>query len=526
MKEKVKGLLLFLMLLALVVTAAGCGGGGGGNEQQGAKEEPAKDFTLVLGMKNSILTLDPGMHRDRETETVLRNIFDGLVTRTTKNEIVPEIAESWEQLSPTEYVFKIRQGITFHSGEKLDADDVVFTFDRLTREGAVDGETSPRKGLLGPLERVEKVDEYTVNFILSEPWPILLTMLPHQQIVPKDYIEEKGNQYFAEHPVGAGPFKFVSGNLSEEIVLERFEEYYGGSPDLPPVGSAPAKQVVIKIIPEASSRIAALQRGEVHIIQDVPSHMVSSLESDSSAKVKTCPGTRVHFLAMNNSKPPFDNVKVRQAMNYAVDMEKIVSTILGGYGDALPGPLLTDAFAYNTDLKPYGYDPEKAKQLLKEAGYENGFPLVIDCKDDKKEIADVVASQLKQVGIDASVRVWDWGVLKPMAVNGERKMVAIDWGNSTLDPYDFMNPLFMTKDRGNFAIYSNARVDQLLIDGATELDREKRAAMYKEAQQIIYDEAPWIFGYGTDVIEACRANVENWEPSPDSRINLHDVVLK
>lgn len=515
-----------VLLLALVISVAGCGGGGSGSEQQGGQQEPAKDFTLVVGMKNSILTLDPAMHRDRETETVIRNMFDGLVTRTTKNKIVPEIAESWEQLSPTEYEFKIRQGITFHNGEKLKADDVVFTFDRLTREGAVDGETSPRKGLLGPLERVEKVDEHTVKFILSKPWPILLTMLPHQQIVPKDYIEEKGNQYFKENPVGAGPFKFVSGNLSEEIVMERFEDYYGGAADLPPVGPAPAKQVVFKIIPEASSRIAALQRGEVHIIQEVPAHMVSNLESDSNVKVKKCPGTRVHFIAMNNSKPPFDDVRVRQAMNYAVDMQKIVDTILGGYGVVLPGPLLPEAFAYNTDLKPYGYDPEKAKQLLAEAGYENGFQLVIDCKDAKKEIADAVASQLKEIGIDASVRVWDWGVLKPLIMNGERKMVVADWGNSTLDPYDIMDPQFKTKDRGNYAIYSNPRVDQLLTDGATELDSEKRAAIYKEAQQIIYDDAVWIFGYGTDVLEACRANVENWEPSPDSRINLHDVVIK
>lgn len=526
MRGKIWTMLIPLLLLALVVSLSGCGGGGSGNEQQGAQDEQVRDFALVVGIRNSILTLDPAMHRDRETETVIRNMFDGLVTRTTKNEIIPEIAESWEQLSPTEYIFKIRQGITFHNGEALNAEDVVFTFDRLTSEGAVDGETSPRKGLLGTLGRVEKVDDYTVKFILSEPWPILLAMLPHQQIVPKDYIEEHGNQYFAEHPVGAGPFKFVSGNLSEEIVMDRFEEYYGGAADLPPVGPAPAKQVVFKIIPEASSRIAALQSGEVQIIQEVPAHMVDTLKSDSGVQVKTCPGTRVHFAAMNTSKAPFDDVRVRQAMNYAVDMEKIVNTILGGYGEALPGPLLPEAFAYNTKLKAYGYDPEKAKQLLKEAGYENGFQLVIDCRDDKKEISDAIASQLKEIGIDASVRVWDWGVLRPLIMDGERKMVVTDWGNSTLDPYDIMDPQFKTKDRGNYAIYSNARVDQLLTDGATELDTEKRISMYKEAQQIIYDEAPWIFGYGTDMVEACRDNVDNWEPSPDSRINLHDVVIK
>lgn len=522
---KVSKLLFSLLVLVFAAAVvAGCGGGGEepGGEQQGA----AEDYTLVVGMKNDILTLDPAMHRDRETETVIRNMFDGLVTRTTDMEIVPEIAESWEAVSPTEWVFKIRKGITFHNGEKLDAEDVVFTFERIITEGAIDGQTSPRKGLMGTVEKVEKVDDYTVRFVLSEPWPVFLKMLPHQQIVPKDYIEEHGNQYFAEHPVGAGPFKFVRGDLSGEIVMERFEDYYGGSPDLPPVGPAPAKQVVFKIMPEASSRVAALQSGEVHIIQAVPPHMVEQLESDPSVEVKRCTGTRVHFIAMNCSQPPFDDVRVRQAMNYAVDMEKIVETVLGGNGKVLAGPLLPEAFAYNDDLKPYGYDPEKAKQLLQEAGCADGFQLVIDCKEDKKEIADAVASQLRQVGIDASVRVWDWGVLKPKVLAGERKMVVADWGNSTLDPYGILNPQFLIGGRGNYACYENEEVDQLLREAEAIVDQNERAAKYQKVQEIVYEEAPWIFGYGTDVIEACMASVENWEPSPDSRINLHDVSLK
>lgn len=523
------GLLLVVMLAAGITV--GCGGGGEGTEgtsDEGGEKQEAKseDYTLVVGMKHDVMTLDPAMHRNRETETVIRNMFDGLVTRTTEMEIVPEIAESWEAASPTEWVFKIRKGITFHNGEKLDAEDVVFTFERLITEGAIDGQTSPRKGLLGSLEKIEKIDDYTVKFILSEPWPVFIRMLPHQQIVPKDYIEEKGNQYFAEHPVGAGPFKFVRGNLKEEIVMERYEDYYGGSPDLPPVGPAPAKQVVFKVMPETSSRVAALQRGEAHIIQAVPPSLVEQLKSDPNVKVKTCTGTRVHFVAMNNSKPPFDDVRVRKAMNYATDMEEIVETILGGNGYALAGPLLPMAFGYNDELKPYGYDPEKAKQLLKEAGYENGFKLVIDCRDDKKEIAEALASQLRKVGVDASVRVWDWGVLKPKILNGERSMAVVDWGNSTLDPYGILNPQFITNGRGNYAIYSNPRVDELLKEAGSIADQEKRKAMYKEAQQIIYDDAAWIFGYGTNAVEACTANVENWEPSPDSRINLHDVKLK
>ena len=520
-----KSVFIVLVVVLFSLLLAGCGGGGEG-EKQSADGEQQTDYTLVVGMKNSILTLDPAMHRDRETETVIRNMFDGLVTRTTDMEIVPELAESWEATSPTEWIFKIREGVTFHNGEKLDAEDVAFTFSRILTEEAIDGQTSPRKGLLGTVETVEKVDDYTVKFILSEPWPVFLKMLPHQQIVPKDYITEKGDQYFAENPVGAGPFKFVSGDLSGEIIMERFEEYYGGSPEIEPVGPAPASQVVFKIMPETSSRIASLQRGEAHIIQEVPSHMVSQLESDQNVQVKRCIGTTVHFIAMNTTKEPFDDVKVRRAMNHAVDMEKIVEAILGGNGQALAGPLLPEAFAHNDQLNPYGYDAEKAEQLLAEAGYEDGFPLIIDCKESLKEIADAVASQLRKVGVDASVRVWDWGVLGPKLLNGERSMVVEDWGNSTLDPYGILNPQFLTGGRGNYACYSNQEVDRLLKEAESIVDQEERAEKYKQVQQIVYDDAAWVFGYGTDVLEACTAGVQNWEPSPDSRINLHDVAIE
>ena len=507
------------LILAAIVIPLGLGG------LEAAQAAP-KDFVLVVGMKNSILTLDPAMHRDRETETVIRNMFDGLVTRTTEMKIVPEIAESYEQTTPTEWIFKLRQGITFHNGEKLDADDVVFTFDRLLGEGAVSGKTSPRKGLLGTVTKVEKMDDYTVKFILSSPWPVFLKMLPHQQIVPKDYITEKGDAYFTEHPVGAGPFKFVKGDLSGEIVMERFEEYYGGAADLPPVGPAPAKTVVFKIMPETSSRVAALQRGEAHIIQEVPGHMVEHLEKDQNVTVKRTVGTRVHWIAMNNQMPPFDDRRVRIAMNYGVDMGSIVKTILGGNGQVLAGPLLPAAFGYNADLKPYGCDYEKAKQLLAEAGYQDGFNLVIDTKADKKEIAEAVASELRKVGVKASVRVWDWGVLRPLLLNGERKMATADWGNSTLDPYGILDPQFLIKGRGNYANYANQEVHDLLEKAAVVIDQAERARMYQRVQEIVHHDAAWIFGYGTDVIEACSANVENWEPSPDSRINLHDVTLK
>ncbi|MFY9187144.1 MAG: ABC transporter substrate-binding protein [Bacillota bacterium] len=326
--------------------------------------------TIVVGMRaDKILTLDPGAYRDRDTETVIRNIFDGLVTRTWDGEVVPEIAESWTVPSGDVYIFKIREGVKFHNGEPLDADDVVFTFRRILEDGAIAGQSSPRKGLLGPLEKVEKVDQYTVKFTLANPFPIFPQALVHFQIVPKDYIEEVGDLEFAAKPVGAGPFKFKEGRLDDQIVLERFDEYYGGSPEIPPVGAAPARQVIFRMMPEPTVRVAALKAGEVHIIQQVPPDLASALAADRNIQVKNVDGTRVYIVEMNCRKPPFDDVRVRRALNYAVDWDAILTSIYGGNGIRLASAFLPSGFGFDPSLEPYPYDPEQAKALLREAGY-------------------------------------------------------------------------------------------------------------------------------------------------------------
>ncbi|HID86105.1 MAG TPA: ABC transporter substrate-binding protein, partial [Anaerolineae bacterium] len=500
--------------------------------------------TLVVGLAERVMTLDPHDFRHRGTETVLRNMFDGLVTRTREGDVVLEIAESVEMIEPTVWEFKIKKGIKFHNGEDLTAEDVKFSFDRTITEGAIEcpePHTSPRKGLIAPLERVEIVDDYTVRFHLTGPWPVLMQMLCHHLIMPKDYYEEVGCEGFRKHPVGAGPFKFVEAKLDEYVVMERFEEYYGGAEDLPPVGPAFLDRVIFKIIPEASTRVAALKAGEVDIIHMVPAHLIPTLAVDPNVRVKTCTGTRPHWMEMNVTKPPFDDVRVRQALNYAVNVDLIVEEVLGGLAIVLPGPLSPlNKFADPT-LKPYGYDPEKALALLEEAGWKDTdgdgvldkdgkpFSFVIDVWPGTKEYAEAVAGQLREIGIDASVRVWDYAVLKPLLLAGERMAYLGSWGDSAFDPVGHMEAKWRTgvpgtgKGRGNFSQYSNPRVDELIDAGEVEADVEKRREIYYEAQRIIYEEAPAIFLFVPKEVEACRVRVQNWAPSPDSRINLHDV---
>lgn len=325
--------------------------------------------SLVVGMRvDRLQSLDPANYRDRDTETVIRNIYDGLVTRTPTGEIVPELAESWEQPDPTTYIFKLKQGVKFHDGTEMTADDVVFTFERIMAPDGIDGQQSPRLGLLGPIKSVEKLSDYEVKFTLEHPFPTWLQLLPHTQIVSKAHVERMGSsQALSENPMGTGPFKFVRGQVDSEIVLERFDDYYGGSDALPPVGPPKLKTVTFRMIPEPSTRVAALKAGEVHIIQEVPIDQIPLLEADSNVKVLTTQGTRLYMIELNNQV--LTDARVRRALNHAIDWDTILREIYGGRAHRVATAMLPSGFGYDASLEPLKYDPQLAKQLLQEAGY-------------------------------------------------------------------------------------------------------------------------------------------------------------
>ena len=508
-------LTLFLMMVVLVA----CNSSTTENSSQGTQDqETSTDKNVIMGIRSSVLSLDPANYRDRVTEGVVRNIFDGLVSRDATGQVVPMIAERWENPTPNEWIFYLRKDVTFHDGSQLTADDVVFTFERIITPGAINGDTSPRQGLVGPLTAIEKLDDYTVKFVFENPYPIFLKMLPHQQIVPKAYVEKVGDVEFANHPIGAGPFKFVDAKLDERIVLERFDDYYGEV--------AKVKKLAFDVIPENSSRVAALQAGEVQRIHALTPTLADELKTQNNIEVKSVNGTRVTMIEMNVEKAPFDDVRVRQAMNHAIDMDKIVDSIFGEYATRIAGSVLPGSFAENTDLTPYEYNPEKAKALLAEAGYPDGFSVVLDTDDEQKEVAEAVAAELRKIGIDAQTRIWDAGVLQDLLLKGERQMSINTWGNGSMDPFDLLNPKLKTKDRGNYSQYSNPRVDELLTLAETEVDEELRAQYYKEVQQIVYDEAPWVFAYTVKEIEASVAHLKNWEVYPDGMFFMPYVELE
>lgn len=480
--------------------------------------------TLIVGVTQDVETLDPANHRSRITETTIRNMYDGLVTRTSGMEVVPELAVSWEQVSTTEWIFYLQKDVKWHDGEKFTAEDVKFTIDRLVKEGMINGMTSPRKSLLDPVNGAEVIDTYTVKLTLDAPMPHLLAFLPFQEMVAKHYVEEFGDDYLAENAMGTGPFEFVRWDKGTQVIMKRFDDYYGGSPDIPPVGSAQVETLIFKVIPELSSRIAALQAGEVDIITEVSADLMGQIESDPNLEIVTCNGTRSYMLGMNCVTGEFADKRVRQAMNYAIDMEQIVAALYSGLGQAIPTILSPNAIGY-ADLDPYGYDPDKAKELLAQAGYSNGLSVVIDAQDSLKNIAEACAQMLREIGIDASTQVWEWSVLKPELLANKRQMWVTSWGNGSMDPQGIFVPKLGTGERGNYTGYSNTTLNLLFALSKITLDSDERLTCFIEGQKIVYDECPMVWGYVTKEIYGKSTRVQGWNPSPDGKLNMHDVSL-
>jgi peptide/nickel transport system substrate-binding protein len=485
---------------------------------------------IRVGFSQDALTLDPANHRSRETQTIIRTMYDGLFARNARMEVVPELVDAWRQIDPVTYELTIHRGVRFHSGDELTAEDVKYTFDRLTRPNAMGGQTSPRQSLLGPFKEVRVTGSHTVQFILETPWPILVAMLPFQEVVSRAFTERVGTAGMATQVNGTGPFRLVEWRRGEALIMERFADYFGGARSVPPVGPAQVDRVIYRIIPENAARVAALLAGEVELINELPVSAIRQVESNPNTRVVRVNGTRTFFVAFNLAKAPFTDVRVRRALNHAVDRNLIVQRVLAGTATVLNGVLSPDAFAFNASLPEHRYDPELARRLLAEAGLGQGFELTIDTQGAFREPAEALASMLTRVGVRARVQVWEGSVLTPMWQTAERRrerdMYFTSWGNGSLDPSDIMVPTLMTGARGNTSGFSNPEVDQLLQAAEIEINQDRRRAMYLRAQEIVNREAPWVFLWLPQDIYGASRRLAGWEPSADSRINLHDATLR
>ncbi len=489
----------------------------------------AQGAELRIGFTLDPLSLDPANHRSRETESVLRTMYNGLVAHDPAMNLVPELIESWTWIDPTTMEVKVRPGVKFHSGDPVTADDIVYTFKRILTEGAIGGQTSPRKSLLGPTSDVVKTNDTTVRFILTEPWPVLPAMLTFQEVVNKTSAEKTGPAGMATQENGTGPFRLVQWRRGDSLVLERFGDYFGGAPAIPKAGKACTDRVIIKIIPENASRVAALLAGDVDIINELPAHDIRNVEANKNTKVMAVNGTRTFFVALNNTRKPFDDARVRRAANHALNRQLIIDKLLSGKAVRLNGVMSPAAFGFNPDLPEYTYDVAKAKSLLAEAGYPNGIDVTLDADGPQKETAEAIAALLTQSGIRTKVAVGEGSQVRAKwAPTGKHEgdMWISSWGNGSLDPTDIFEPTLQTGGRGNAAFYSNPEVDDLLKAGGRETDTAKRAALYQKAQTIVNRDAPWIFLWLPQDLYGVSARLSGWSPAASGWLNLRDACIQ
>ncbi|RLB27268.1 MAG: ABC transporter substrate-binding protein [Deltaproteobacteria bacterium] len=468
---------------------------------------------IVIAQGAETTTLDPHKGGSAIFINTCLTMYDLLIRRNWEGKLSLDLATSYKTIDPVTWEFKLRKGVNFQNGDPLTAKDVKFSFDRLR-----DPKTkNPFRVFFRGIKEVQVINDYTVRFITKKPDPLFPSRVAFAAfIVPEKYIKEHGDKYFAKHPVGSGRYKFVKRVENDYIELEANENYWGDNP-------ATIKKLIFKVIPETGSRMAALETGEVDIATNVPPFMIPKLKKNPKINIVSGPSGRVIFIGFNlldaNKAGPLMKKKVRQAINYAVDKQSLIKHILMGSGKELATPLIPQAFGYDPTIKPYPYDPDKAKKLLKEAGYPNGFVTEFATGSGRylmdKQIAEAIAGMLAKVGIKAKVKVYEWGKYSQVRkAHKVEPLYLLGWGNTMYDADGTLVPLFFS--RSTYSNYKNPELDKMLLKARYQMNPEKRRQEYKKILRLIKDEAPWIFLYEQVDNYGVRDTVANFRQSAGS----------
>ena len=470
---------------------------------------------LIVAQGATRTTMDPQGQNDQPSAQVRAMIYDTLLFQTEDMEIEPGLAHDWEQIDDVTWEFYLREGVYFHNGEELTAQDVKFTYERLIDPE----EASPSGFILEILREIEVVDDYTIRLHLEEPFVPLLSHLTHTStsILNQTAVEEAGEDYGTIVVVGSGPYEYVDWATGDYILLERNDDYWGELPQ--------TERLRFRAIPEDTVRAIEVETGGAHISLDISPVDVARLDEDPEVNLVQYPTLATHYIGFNAQREPFDNVKVRQAINYAVDIDPIVEYVYEGQAVAAQSPISDMVWGAHPDLEPYGYDVERARELLAEAGYEDGFSTTIYTNDNPQriQISELVQENLRQLNIDVEVSVLDWGDYLERTGEGEHDMFVLGWVAVTGDADYGMYSLFHSNQfghAGNRTFWSHPEVDDHLEAGRRIADTEIRLSAYHSAQEIIRDEAPWIFMIHTEAVHGLRDNVTGFVPHPAGHHNF------
>jgi len=468
--------------------------------------------TIIVAQGVDAYSMDPAKHSNFPTANILFQLYDGLVTQDENGEIVPALATEWSNPDELTWRFRLRQGVKFHNGEDFNAEAVKASFDRALNPDF----KAPYFSRISHIKAVEVLDEYTVDFKTEKPFPTMLLSLYEASfpalIVPPKYAAENDGASIAAKPIGTGPYKFVEWLKDEHVVLEANPDYWGGKPAI--------EKVVFRPIAETRTRIAELTSGGVDIVVDVPPEDMASLDGGDT-KIVTVSSDSLYFLSFDTTRDtPLKDKRVRQAINHAIDVDAIQQALLNGMGTRTALTLPTNGFAYDSSWQPYEYSPEKAKALLAEAGYPDGFEIPFISRKGRymkdAEIVEATAGFLSKVGIKANIQYLEAGVWGQISEQKGREGIAFP-GWSGRDPQLVWAPLLTTGQYQSY--YSNPELDELLQAGASTIDTEARKEIYAKAAAIIKEEAPHVPMIQPPLIYGLDANL-TWTPRSDGMIDL------
>jgi peptide/nickel transport system substrate-binding protein len=463
-----------------------------------------ESHTLVFGRGGDSVGLDPALETDGESFKVCDNIYETLVRfRREDTQVEPCLAERWNVSEDLlTWTFHLRQGVSFHDGTQLDADAVVFSLARQFQpehpyhrvEGAFQYWNSMSMSEI--VRNVRKLDDYTVAIDLFRPNAPFLSNLAMNfcAIVSPAAVRKHGPDY-PRHPVGTGPFQFVDWIKDDRIVLERNAAYWGTPPKL--------KRLVFQSIPENSVRLIALSQGSIDGMDNLVPDFVGSISSNPKLRLLSQPGMNVGYLAMNMDRQPFHLLKVRQAINHAVNKQSLVDNLYQGLGVPAVNPIPPTMWGYREETEGYAHDPGLARRLLSEAGYPNGFkttlwamPVPRPYMPQPLKIAQAIQADLQAVGIEAEIVSFEWGTYLDKVQRGQHDMALLGWTGDNGDPDNF---LYVLLDKSatqfpanNIAFYRSEPLHEILVAAQLEVDTDRRAALYREAQEIVHQDAPWV----------------------------------
>ena len=498
-----------LVIGGAVLLVAACGGGNGNS---GAQQTAASHPTLVIDAPNSPATLDPGGQYNTESYVVYRNIFDVLLRRDPVSlKIVPGVADSWKQSSPTVWDFTIHKGIKFQDGSDLTASDVAFSLNRILDKSF----NSPQLANFNTAKQATASGD-VVSIETFKPSPTLLSFLTTLSIVPEKYVKSKGDKGFNLEPIGSGPYKLKAWQQGSEVDLDANPNYWKGKP--------PFEHVVFRNVPTASSRVADLQSGKADFAFQLSPDDTDTLKGTSNLAVLATPTERVGYVAFNAlGNTPTKNLALRQAIGYAINYDSLIKNLLRGYGKPVSEVLTPLSFGYDKSVAGFKYDPEKAKQLLASSGLQN-VSLTFDTSPSyDPNMVQAIQADLKKVGIEVKISNTDQATFLKKIQSPDHTWGSIRfgrWSCSCLDADGTIYPLFHTGTI--WSSYSNPAFDQAVEDARVTTDEAKRSADYRKAFETLQQDVPGVGIYQDYAIYGASKHLQ-WKPDPQESFFIRDI---